>query len=137
MTATTAMNSALFEKCLTGAFAGTMTFGETIGHLTDEGVEWYSANLLFGVSTHYASDGSHHQAKWPNWTVPPIADAFDADQVVAALRAIQKQEIIYPEFLRRIAAAGTVYYTVHLKGRKAIYFGRHGDFYIEPFPPQK
>jgi hypothetical protein len=27
-----------------------------------------------------------------------------------------------------------VYYTVHLKGRKAIYFGRHGDFYIEPFP---
>jgi uncharacterized protein YbcV (DUF1398 family) len=53
---------------------------------------------------------------------------------VAAIRASQRGESTYREFLRRISAAGVVYYTVHMQGRKAIYFGRHGDFYIEPFP---
>ena len=33
-----------------------------------------------------------------------------------------------------IAAAGVVYYTVHLQGGKAVYFGRHGDSFTEPFP---
>lgn len=129
------MNPTTLQQTLDGAFAGTTTFGQTIGIMLDEHVEWYSANLLFGVSTHYSADGSHHQAPWPEWTVPPIADQFDVEQVVAAIRAIQARAIDYPEFLRRIAAAGVVYYTVHLQGRKAIYFGRHGDFYIEPFPP--
>ena len=86
------------------------------------------------MTTHYASDLSYHQTRWPQDTPRPIADAFSPDLVVAAIRAIQKRESIYPEFIRQIAAAGTVYYTVHLQGRKAIYFGRHGEFYIEPFP---
>jgi len=129
------MNPSVLTHCSTSAFAGTMTFAETIGHLLQENVEWYSANLIFGVKTHYAADGPHHQVQMPSWITPPIAQTFDAGQLIAAIRAIQKREIIYPEFLRRIAAAGVVYYTVHLQGRKAIYFGRHGDFYIEPFPP--
>lgn len=105
--------------------------------MIDDGVEWYSANLLFGVTTCYAADGSHHQTKWSEWTSPVIGDTFDAGQVEAAIRASQKGEIKYPNFLQQIAAAGTVYYTVHMKGQKAIYFGRHGDFHIEPFPKAK
>jgi hypothetical protein len=31
-------------------------------------------------------------------------------------------------------AAGTASYSVYLNGRKAIYFGRNGDFHVEPFP---
>jgi len=128
------MNKEVLGKCLAGAFAGTMTFGETIGHVMEEGVEWYSANLLFRVTTHYAADGTHVQEKWPEGEALAIADAFREEGVVAAIRAVQRREIKYPEFLRQIGEAGVVYYTVHLKGRKAIYFGRHGDFYIEPFP---
>ena len=128
------MNPRLLEQCIAGAFAGTMTFGETISHMLADNVEWYSANLILGMTTHYASDLSYHQTRWPQDTPRPIADAFSPDLVVAAIRAIQKRESIYPEFIRQIAAAGTVYYTVHLQGRKAIYFGRHGEFYIEPFP---
>jgi hypothetical protein len=30
--------------------------------------------------------------------------------------------------------AGTASYGVFLNGRKAIYFGRNGDFHVEPFP---
>jgi hypothetical protein len=128
------MKIEILDNCVAGAFAGTMPFGETVGHMLDEGVEWYSANLLFGASTHYSADGSHHQSRWPGWQVPAIADRFDEAGVVAAIRASQAAEIKYPEFLQRIARAGVVYYTVHMQGRKAIYFGRHGDFHIELFP---
>lgn len=131
------MNKELLEKCNSDAFSGTMTFGETIGHMNTDGVEWYLANLIMGDKTHYATDGSHITVEDPEGFHLAIAEKFDADGVVAAIRAIQKQEIKYPEFMRRIAAAGVTYYTVHLQGRKAIYFGRHGDFYIEPFPQQK
>lgn len=128
------MKAEILESCVAGAFAGTMPFGETVGHMYEEGVEWYSANLLFGVSTHYAADGTHHQSKWPGWQVPEIAGRFSEAGVVAAIRASQAGQIKYPEFLQRIAGAGVVYYTVHMHGRKAIYFGRHGDFHIELFP---
>lgn len=128
------MNPELITNCVSASFAGAITFGEVVRKLTEDGVEWYSANLILRASIHYAADGSHHQMKWPEGGLPPIADAFDGDKVQAAIRAIQKREIVYIQFLDRIAAAGTVYYTVHLQGRKAIYFGRHGDFHIELFP---
>lgn len=128
------MNTEILNRCLEGALSAKMTFGETIGHMIEAEVEWYSANLIFGMTTHYFADLRHHQAKWTDYTQPEIAQSFSEEGVVAAIRAIQKREITYREFLQRIADAGVVYYTVHLQGRKAIYFGRHGDFYIEPFP---
>lgn len=30
--------------------------------------------------------------------------------------------------------AGTTHYNVFLSGKKAIYFGRKGEFYVENFP---
>ncbi len=131
------MNPILLNDCVQASFAGTKTFPEIVGRLMAENVEWYSSNLLFGMTTHYAPDGAHHQTAWPGWKVPSIADAFDAEKVASAIRASQKGEIRYPDFLARIADAGTVYYTVHLRGRKALYFGRHGDFHVELFPPAK
>ena len=131
------MNNAptqLLNRCVTDAFAGSMTFLETVQHMSSIGVRWYSANLHFGMKTHYFEGGQTHQVKWPEWT--PISQylAFNETAVVAAIRAIQRGEIIYPEFLRQIRDAGTVVYTVHLKGRKAIYFGADGDFHVEHFP---
>jgi ketosteroid isomerase-like protein len=131
------MNTNLLSQCVANSFADTMTFGAVVQKLISDKIEWYSSNLMFGVTTHYAADGSHHQTKWPEGSAFPIADAFSPNKVGAALRAIQGREITYPEFLRQIGEAGVVYYTVHLQGRKAIYFGRHGEFYIEMFPPAK
>jgi uncharacterized protein YbcV (DUF1398 family) len=53
---------------------------------------------------------------------------------VAAITAIQRRVIAYPEFLRLIMAAGTASYSVFLNGRKVIYFSRNGEFHVEPFP---
>jgi uncharacterized protein YbcV (DUF1398 family) len=51
-----------------------------------------------------------------------------------ALASTQRREIGYPEFLRRMMAAGTVGYTVFINGQQTQYVGRHGDSYAEPFP---
>jgi uncharacterized protein YbcV (DUF1398 family) len=128
------MNQEILNGCVAASFAGTMHFGEVVKKLGAAGVEWYSSNLLVGTSTHYFADGTYHHTRWTEWTAPKTADAFDDNKVAAAIRSIQQRQILYPEFLRQIAEAGVVYYTVHLRGRKAIYFGRHGDFHIEPFP---
>lgn len=128
------MTPALLSECITGTFAGTTLFPEIVARLTADGVEWYSSNLTFGVTTHYAADGQYHQSPWPAGHLHAIANDFQGDEVLAAIRGSQQGRIIYPTFLQLIAAAGVVYYTVHLQGKKAIYFGRHGDFHIEHFP---
>jgi uncharacterized protein YbcV (DUF1398 family) len=124
----------LLRKCVIEAFAGKMTFPETIQNMASVGVRWYSANLLFGIKTHYFEGGETHQEKWPSWKPITAFRPFDQAEVVAAIRSIQKREIIYPEFLHQIADAGIVVYTVHLQGRKAIYLGADGDFHVELFP---
>lgn len=128
------MTPLILDQCTAGAFDGSVPFPETIRRLTADGVEWYSANLIFGMKTYYGSDLSHHQSRWPDWVVPPLADVFRPEGVSAAIRASQAGAITYRQFLGRAAEAGVVYYTVHLKGRKAVYFGRHGDSFTEPFP---
>jgi uncharacterized protein YbcV (DUF1398 family) len=128
------MTPKILDQCTVGAFDGSVPFPETIRQITEDGVEWYSANLIFGMKTYYGSDLSCYQTPWPDYNMPRISDEFCAESVSKAIRASQAKEINYLEFLKRIAAAGVVYYTVHLTGRKAIYFGRHGDSFIEPFP---
>ena len=131
------MTPTLFDKCVAGSHAATMFFPEIVAQLTADGVEWYSANLILKASTAYAADGAHHQVQWPGGHALAIADKFQAGKVQEAIRASQRGEITYLQFLDLVAAAGTVYYTVHLAGRKAIYFGRHGEFHVELFPTAK
>lgn len=128
------MTSTILDQCTAGAFDGSIPFSKTIKQITEDGVEWYSANLIFGMTTYYGRDLSHYQALWPHSSILPIADAFSSAGVSAAIRATQAKKITYQEFLNLIAEAGVVYYTVHLQGRRAIYFGRHGDSFTEPFP---
>ena len=64
----------------------------------------------------------------------PIAPEFSKPAVIAAIRAAQRDEIRYPEFMRRAAAAGVVAYWAMLTGKQVIYFGRQGDIHVEWFP---
>jgi uncharacterized protein YbcV (DUF1398 family) len=65
---------------------------------------------------------------------PSIAPAFDRESVEKTVKAIQRKEIGYAEFLRQIMRAGCARYSVFFDGRKAMYFGRNGESYTEPFP---
>lgn len=65
------------------------------------------------------------------------AKEFSDAEVDAAVRTIQRGEILYMEFVRRVMAAGCVGWVVLLDGRQTQYFGRKGEIHIERFPAPK
>ena len=133
------MNSddlAIIGRSLTASFDGTLTFPQIVDLLRSAGVERYYADLVRLSKTYYTASGDTASHELPLRDRPPIAERFSEPEVVAALRANQRGEIDYADFLRRIMRAGTAAYLVFLEGRQAIYLGRHGDTYVERFPPR-
>jgi uncharacterized protein YbcV (DUF1398 family) len=108
-------------------------FPEVVMKLMQAGVERYHADLLRAEKVYYLPSGESHRVQAARLNVTP-ALAFAADGVAAAVRAIQQNRIQYREFCERIAQAGCVGYMVSMAGRRAVYYGRSGDSYIEPFP---
>ena len=127
----------VIAECTRLAFENKMSFPETIKHLVAAGVERYHADLRLLRKTHYGATGESVDEQLPLANPPAIAEDFSEAGVVDALRAIQSGKIAYGEFLRRIMSAGAASYDVFVTGRKAIYTGRKGDFYIEHFPAAK
>ena len=64
----------------------------------------------------------------------PIATAFAATQIEAAVRQAQRGEIDYRQFTDQVLAAGCVGYFVQIDGQRVQYFGRDGDTHTEWFP---
>jgi uncharacterized protein YbcV (DUF1398 family) len=123
----------MLQECTDASDRERISFGEVVMKLMQAGVERYGADLLRGEKIYYLPSGeSHRVSAAPVEAVP--AKAFNADGVAAAVRAIQQQQIQYREFCERIAQAGCVGYMVSLAGRRAVYYGRTGDSYVEPFP---
>jgi uncharacterized protein YbcV (DUF1398 family) len=108
-----------------------------VQRLVGAGVKSYTADLVKLRNTYYDGDGEAYDEALPLEDGPPIAPAFDGVAVAATVKSIQRGEIGYAEFLRRIMASGCSHYEVFIAGRKAMYFGRDGDFYTDPFPGQK
>lgn len=124
----------VIQECVRGSDEGRMAFPEVIGMLSAAGVERYYADLQRAEKTFYMPSGeSCIIGSEKISTRPP--DAFDPAGVEAAIRAVQAKSIGYKEFCDRIAAAGCVGYLVSLPGRRAVYLGRGGDSFVEPFPP--
>lgn len=113
-----------------------LSFPQVVARLMDAGVEWYHADLLRSEKTYYLPDGKSHAVPNAALSQTPARD-FSAADVENAIRAIQAQSITYKEFCERIGAAGCVGYFVSFPGRQAIYFGRSGASYVEPFPSAK
>jgi uncharacterized protein YbcV (DUF1398 family) len=127
------MDNAVIAECLRLSFADA-PFPEVIRRLAAAGVAAYRADLIGLQKSYYDSGREHHRSAMPLSDAPAIAVAFDTSAVSATVKAIQRREIGYAEFLRRIMRAGCASYCVFLNGGKAMYFGRDGAFYTEPFP---
>jgi uncharacterized protein YbcV (DUF1398 family) len=127
------MDTQNLEACMAASFANT-PFPVVVGRLAAAGVTSYTADLVTLRKTYYSGGRQSHDEMMPLTDAPDIAPAFCGERVAATVKAIQRQEIGYAEFLRRIMAAGCSHYEVYFKGRKAMYFGRDGEFYTEPFP---
>jgi len=124
----------LVEACTEMSKGATGKFPQIVGMLMAAGIERYHADLRRGETTYYLPDGASHVTRSESVDAP-FADRFEPASVAAAIRASQANSIDYSEFLRRIAAAGCVAYTVSFAGRRALYVGRGADHYTEYFPP--
>ena len=129
------MNTKILEECMAASFADT-PFPIVVERLAASGVTSYTADLVTLRNTYYNGENEFHDETMPLTDAPAIAPAFDTERVAATVKAIQRKEIGYAGFLRGIMAAGCSHYEVFFNGRKAMYFGRDGAFYTEPFPPK-
>jgi uncharacterized protein YbcV (DUF1398 family) len=130
------MNTETIAECMKLSFADT-PFAKVVERLVGAGVKSYTADLITLRSTYYGADGEAFDEALPLREAPAIAPAFDSTRVAASVKAIQRGEIGYAEFLLRIMRSGCSHYEVFIAGRKAMYFGRDGEFYTEPFPAAK
>jgi uncharacterized protein YbcV (DUF1398 family) len=121
------------QECTDASDQDRTSFPEVVMKLMQAGVERYHADLLRAERIYYLPSDESHRVPAASVNATP-APAFAADGVAAAVRAIQQQKIQYREFCERIAQAGCVGYMVSLCGRRAVYYGRTGDSYVEPFP---
>lgn len=121
------------RECTEASDQERITFPEVVMKLMQAGVERYHVDLLRAEKIYYLPSGeSHRETAADVNAVPPTA--FTPEGVAAAVRAIQQQKIKYREFCERIAQAGCVGYMVSLAGKRAVYYGRTGESYVEPFP---
>lgn len=113
--------------------AGRIHFGQVVGDLSAAGVESYHVDYRTGRTTYFLAEGGHLALEGEPPSVP-IAQAFSAEGVQAAIRGAQRGEVAYPEFKRLSQLAGCAAYTVWLAGRHVSYYGRRGETHVERFP---
>jgi uncharacterized protein YbcV (DUF1398 family) len=128
------MNAEIIKECLNASFANT-PFPVVMQKLASAGVASYNTDLITLRKTYYDAGAESVDEALPLTDAPKIAAQFDSEIVQAAVKDIQRKEIGYADFLRRIMEAGCSSYQVFFNGRKAMYFGRDGAFYTESFPP--
>jgi uncharacterized protein YbcV (DUF1398 family) len=130
------MDTATIDECDRMSFAD-VPFPQVAARHAEAGVQAYRVDLIRCLKVCYDGADQCYEAALPLADPPPVGAQFDEAGVVGAVRAIQRGDSGYAEFLRRIMSAGCASYSVFLSGRKVVYFGRDGDFYVEHFPPAK
>lgn len=123
------------EEGAAASHAGTRSFGELVAALAAHGVESYRADYRLGSTTYYMPSGESHTVGLPTPAMP-IAERFDREAIIAAIRGSQAGQVKYPEFVERSIKAGCVGYVVWIAGRHVTYFGRRGETHVEQFPSQ-
>ena len=124
------------KECAGLSALGKIHFGEVIKRLMEAGIERYHADYSRNETTYYTSDGGSCVVPMENEHMP-IAQAFSASGVDAAVRQAQSGQTMYPQFTRQVLAAGCVGYFVQITGKCVQYFGRYGEIHTEWFPGAK
>ncbi|MBN9288029.1 MAG: hypothetical protein BGO43_00785 [Gammaproteobacteria bacterium 39-13] len=124
------INIAVIQECTDKK----LPFPEVIKHLTEIGIERYYTDLTKMEKIFYAQNGETYTERLLIDSMPKMGENFNKDKIIETLREIQRGEIDYSTFIRRIVSFGTVSYTVYIDGKHVVYVGRKGETYIEHFP---
>lgn len=114
------------------SFTSKMSFPILIATLEKMGVESYRVDLSLQATCYCMATGEVMSESFQFDT--NIAEKFDDGEIRAAVAACNSSNLDHKEFLKRIMGAGISSYTIYLRGRKIIYYGRNGDSYIDNFP---
>lgn len=126
------MNIQVVEESVRLSTEEKITFPEVVDRLEKAGIESYMANILASNTVFYEEQETY-EVPLNIKAERNVATTFNQENIVQALRAIQAKKIGYQEFIKQIMDAGVIYYLVFIKGKKAIYFGRNGEQYLEAF----
>ena len=126
--------TAVMRECGALSLRGEIAFPDVVRKLDEVGVERYHADLSRVEKTYYLLGGETLVESMGSLALP-IGGSFEATFIESALRQIQRGEIDYVTFLRKIVSSGCVGYWVHITGRCALYLGRRGEVFREAFPP--
>lgn len=119
--------------CKSLSLEGKITFPEVLRRLQEVGIERYHVDLTRDETTYYHTNGESQVVATPPCPTS-IAGPFSADEIQAAVQASQRGDILYPEFVQRIRAAGCVAYFTQITGQRVQYMGRSGDMHVEYVP---
>jgi len=128
-----AIDTQAVREVLAETHAGRAIFPDVVRRMLAAGVRSYFVDLIRGVDLVYFNDDTTLTEPL-HMEYGPVAEEFSKSGIIAAIRGAQSDEIRYPEFIRRAAAAGVTAYWALLTGKRVIYFGREGDIHIEWFP---
>ncbi len=123
------------QRCLDGAYAGTIDFPAIVRALVEAGFEGYDVDYRRGTSTYFQANGDSAQLTFPA-SGGPVSAVFRANDVEAAVREAQGHApgYTYAGFCAKVKAAGCAGYMVSFLGRRVVYFGRTGETHVEHFP---
>ena len=129
------MDTEAIEECTRLNFEGKIGFGENVKRLLAAGAVWYFVDLVQLKKVSYGADYAYTE-RMPLTNPGKVGNEFSERAIADTTAAIQRKEIDYPEFLRRLIAGGCVYYAIFMKGRKMAYVGSLGERHEEHFPEQ-
>ncbi len=119
------MNDKLTEKELNKIIerrsTGKTSFAEFLVELSEIGIMQYQINVATGQASYM---GEHSELQTEPQVNFVIANHFNRDQ---ALQSIANITLPFLDFLREMANAGIMTYTVHISEKKAIYQGKNGE----------
>ncbi|PFO08507.1 hypothetical protein COJ85_03175 [Bacillus sp. AFS076308] len=119
------MNDKLTEKELNKIIerrsTGKTSFAEFLVELSEIGIMQYHINVATGQASYTGEYSELQTEPQVNFV---IANHFNRDQ---ALQSIANIPLPFLDFLREMANAGIMTYTVHISEKKAIYQGKNGE----------
>lgn len=130
------MKKQIFEEMTEASLTGTLAFGEIVGKLIAEGVESYRTDFVRKENTYYMPNGETHVTRL-KFQDHPLSFEFQPEGIQSAIKASQRQELKFIDFIPRALDAGVASYIVFIHGKKVIYFGRKGETHTELFPQSK
>lgn len=128
-----AVNLEAVREVLAESNTGKLIFPQVVQRMLTAGVQSYFVDAVRAEHTVYLADGATLVENM-HLALDPVAPQFSKPAIVAAIRAAQRDEIRYPEFMRRSSAAGVVAYWAYLTGARSSASAQRATFMSSSSP---